>query len=279
MMHKDRITNRKYYPTLYRLAAAVTLVALVSCAWMLILGAGTAAAYANPSKAEIKDKLYNAAVARNIPPEILYGIAYQESGWRQFDSNGNPLIGYDGIGIGMMQISSYWHLYDRERLKYDIDYNIAAGADILMDKWWNTPSIGNDALSCYEHWFYATWAYNGWVAHNSYPYTVWAHIANNPMGWWTGVPVTPVPESWLVNGYGVQINTPQPAHWWTPPNKTYFSWYDGVNGSNSLRVAGPASRHGTPGQIPGFDVPRYGRWAGDHQFLEESRYQPEGADG
>lgn len=222
----------------FRLAAVVIPAVL----FLAVLAAGVltsqARAYSNPSTEEIRNKLYEAAVERNIPPEILYGIAYQESGWRQFDSSGDPIISFDG-GIGIMQVTSYGS-YDVERLKTDIDYNIMAGASILINKWNNTPSIGDDAMNCYENWFYAVWAYNGWVANNAYPYTVWAHIADG-RDRWAGVPVTAVPQGWLVNGLGVKIATPQPAHFWTPPLETYFSWYDGVYSSNWVLVANPAT--------------------------------------
>jgi len=200
----------------------------------------TAAAYSNPPTAEIREKLYAAAVTRNIPPEVLYAIAYQESGWRQFNSQGQPLISPDN-GYGIMQVTSVGS-YDVEKLKYDIDYNINAGADILLGKWQWVPSIGDDAMDCYENWFYAVWAYNGWVSYNSYPYTVYAHIASGgDFGWWPGVPATPVPQAWLVDGEGVQVPTPQPAHYWTPPLENYFSWYDGVYSNNWVLVANPAT--------------------------------------
>ena len=46
--------------------------------------------YVNPSPAEIRALLNDAAVAHDIPPKILYGIAYQESTWRQFDRRRRP---------------------------------------------------------------------------------------------------------------------------------------------------------------------------------------------
>ena len=176
-----------------------------------------AAAGANPSTAEIRAKLHDAAVAGDVPPKILYAIAFQESAWRQFDANGDPLIGYDGLGIGIMQVTSYelFH-FDVDRLKTDIDYNIECGVQILLEKRTWTPVIGDGDGRCYESWFYAVWAYNAWTADNPYPYQVWAHVAAGPEGWWTGVPVTPVAKSSLVDGLGVAIPTPQPAHYWSP---------------------------------------------------------------
>ena len=196
-----------------------TLCATAAAAALALLSAaGPAAAATNPGAAEIRAKLSAAAVARDIPPKLLYGIAFQESSWRQFDAAGKPLISADG-GIGIMQVTSYGD-FDVDLLKTDIDYNIAAGADILLEKWGYAPSvipvIGDGSRFCYENWFYAVWAYNGWTAGNPYPYQVWGHIAAGPAGLWTGLPVTPVPASSLVDGRGVTVPTPLPAHYWSP---------------------------------------------------------------
>ena len=161
-------------------------------------------------------------MARDIPPKILYGIAYQESAWRQFDANGDPLIGHDGLGIGIMQVTTIPAGVDAARLRTDIDYNIAVGADILVTKWRYAPSvfaeIGDGDPRCYENWFFAVWAYNGLKVDNPYPYRIWEHIKDG-RGLWTGLPVTPVPRTWLVGGLPPQtgpVFTPQPAHWWSP---------------------------------------------------------------
>jgi hypothetical protein len=200
-------------------ALVCALCALLGAALIVVASfAGPASAATNPSAEQIHAKLDAAAVARDIPPKILYAIAFQESSWRQFDAAGRPLMSADG-GIGIMQVTSYGD-YDVARLKTDIDYNIAAGADILLEKWGYAPSvipvIGDGLMSCYEDWFYAVWAYNGWVAYNQYPYKVWGLIAAGPAGLWTGVPVTAVPASTLVDGFGVEVPTPQPAHYWSP---------------------------------------------------------------
>ena len=83
-------------------------------------------------------------------------------------------IGYDGLGIGIMQVTTIPAGVDVARLKTDIDYNIAVGADILVAKWGYAPSvfpvIGDGNPRCYENWFFAVWAYNGWTRGNPYPY-------------------------------------------------------------------------------------------------------------
>lgn len=78
------------------------------------------------------------------------------------------------------------------------------------------PAIGDGDPRCYENWFFAVWAYNGWVRGNQYPYRIWQHIADGH-GLWDGLALTPVPAAWLVNGFPVPpVATPQPAHWWSP---------------------------------------------------------------
>ena len=168
-------------------SAALLAVACLAAFAVLAAGAAAPAAagpYVNPSPAEIRAKLNAAAVARLIPPRILYGIAFQESTWRQFDADGDPLIGFDGKGIGIMQVTTIPLGVDVERLKTDIDYNIAVGADILVAKWGYAPTvfpvIGAGDPRCYENWFFAVWAYNGWKAGNPYPYKVWGAHRRRP---------------------------------------------------------------------------------------------------
>jgi len=174
----------------------------------------------NPSPAEIRALLYEAAVAHDIPPRILYAIAWQESTWRQFDANGDPLVSRDG-GIGIMQVTSIPSGTDVTRLRADIVYNIDVGASILDEKWGYAPSvfsvIGGGDRRCYEDWFFAVWAYNGLTPGNPYPYLVWGHIADG-RGRWTGFAATPVSSKRLVDGLpprGGTVPTPQPEHWWS----------------------------------------------------------------
>jgi hypothetical protein len=111
---------------------------------------------------------------------------------------------------------------DKTRLKTDIDYNIAVGADILVTKKGYAPSvfpiIGSGDPRCYEHWFFAVWAYNGWVRDNPYPYCIWEHITDGH-GLWTGLAVTPYAKAALVSGFPAEVEAvpaPQPEHWWSP---------------------------------------------------------------
>jgi len=148
--------------------------------------------YKNPSYAEIEKILETVAYEKGIPTEIFKAIAWQETkgtdydnsnivNWRQF-SNGQPLIGYDGIGIGIMQVSDYVRVDPTptdiayiNRLKYDIEFNIREGAEILLTKWslqnssitWKVPKVGDGSPNYLEHWYYAIWAYNGYSSRNN----------------------------------------------------------------------------------------------------------------
>ncbi|MDR0433612.1 MAG: cell wall-binding repeat-containing protein [Gracilibacteraceae bacterium] len=128
------------------------------------------AANANPSLPEVSKKIEAAAVKYQVPAEILKAVAYVESGWRQFDAAGRPVTSRGGHpGLGIMQITSY-NAADAavvNALKYDIDYNIAAGAKMLLLKWEATPRIGDGDKAKLENWYFALWAYNSWSAVNN----------------------------------------------------------------------------------------------------------------
>ena len=121
-------------------------------------------------KIEVMANLYN------IPPVLLKSIAWMESGWKQFqqDASGQPitdqpLIGHDGVGIGIMQISSY-DPNDKvtvDRLKNDINYNLEIGCQILNQKWRANPRIGNGDRNVLENWYFAVWGYNCWSDRNN----------------------------------------------------------------------------------------------------------------
>jgi MYXO-CTERM domain-containing protein len=117
----------------------------------------------------------NHQVSARFPCELLKGLARQESGWRQFcvpDSPGDQaggssrtLISFDcGYGIG--QVTSGMHAgetpaFDRARVASDPTYNLATGTQILASKWAATNCVGDNQPTIIEHWYTATWAYNG----------------------------------------------------------------------------------------------------------------------
>jgi hypothetical protein len=120
-------------------------------------------------------------VPPKFPCELLKAIAYQESGWKQFcvpttpaDQVGGPsrtIISFDcGYGIG--QVTSGMHkgeapAFDRARVANDATYNMATGTQILASKWRATPCVGDNQPSIVEHWYAATWAYNGLASSNN----------------------------------------------------------------------------------------------------------------
>lgn len=124
----------------------------------------------NPSRAELEKKIEEVARKRGIPSVILKSIARVESVYKQFNSDGSVFTGRGG-SIGLMQIVNRYGWFDDTRLKYDIDYNIEAGADVLLRKWDTAlktiPQIGDMNPNVLENWYFAIWAYNGWSKSNN----------------------------------------------------------------------------------------------------------------
>ncbi|MCA0985498.1 S-layer homology domain-containing protein [Halobacillus yeomjeoni] len=121
----------------------------------------------NPDYQTINCLLTETAIAHDTPPEIVKAIAEKESGWKQFDENGDPLLSSDG-GIGIMQLTNQ-SSFDQEKLKNNIAYNIDAGVEVLNDKFNRNdlPVINNGERSVIEHWYFAVMAYNGTKPVNS----------------------------------------------------------------------------------------------------------------
>ncbi len=139
---------------------------------MLILLIFNTRAYAgvNPSRKEIEAMIDEVALKRAVPAILLKGIARVESVYKHYNSDGSPKI--CGTSIGLMQINNVYGDYDSYRLKYDILYNIEAGADVLLNKWsmssYNqVSSVGNMNPDILENWYFALWAYNGWAQSNN----------------------------------------------------------------------------------------------------------------
>lgn len=112
--------------------------------------------------------------AAPFPCRLLPAIAATEAGMRQFCSDsGLTIISFD-CGYGVMQVTSGAANYPG--LEARADKNVAAGADILVDKW---NCDGSTANPCYggrfgdsdpeilESWYFAVWAYNGFVYSNN----------------------------------------------------------------------------------------------------------------
>jgi len=212
------------------------VVLLVSAAPVPVSAGGT-----NPPDTYIRARLKDAALRYNVPSAILMAIAYQESGWRQFDTGGNTIIGSNATSqdVGIMQINTSGRS-DVDRLMTDIDYNIETGAKILDGKWKVAPGIGDRDRNVLENWYYAIWAYNGFSSTNNpntpggrhYQDRILALMARQVLGsdgqpLWPPVVVT-IPNPSIIADPPVWIPTPQPVH--------YGDLYGGFNQGDNFRV-------------------------------------------
>ncbi|MCU1484491.1 MAG: hypothetical protein JWN67_1237 [Actinomycetia bacterium] len=126
---------------------------------------------ANPSPAAVGAELDAQAAAKKVPATLLKAVAFAEGydpaasrNWVQFKADGAPLVAAD-CGIGMMQVTLDAR-FDARQLASDWKYNVAAGAQILRDKWddsqrANPASLGPDDESVLENWWAALYRYNG----------------------------------------------------------------------------------------------------------------------
>lgn len=124
--------------------------------------AGEAAATENPSFQTINRMLTEAAIAADIPPEVVKAVAMQESGWRQF-LGGAPFRSDDN-GYGIMQITNFANYQGKEELiKYNIEENIKAGVEILNSMYNRNdlPKVKNADRHDIESWYFPVMAYNG----------------------------------------------------------------------------------------------------------------------
>ncbi len=127
-----------------------------------------------------KPEAYHKVPAR-FPCELIMAIARHESGWRQFcvpdrpdDQIGKPsqtIISFD-CGYGVGQVTSGMHIgenptYDPQRVVAEPLYNMATGTRILASKWGYTECVGDNQPRIIEHWYSATWAYNGLAYKNN----------------------------------------------------------------------------------------------------------------
>lgn len=196
----------------------------------------SAAVDLTPYYNDIGKKLEDMANKYNIPPVLLKAIVWMESGWKQYklDPSGQPLtdqplMGNDGVGIGIMQISSYnsTDTVTIERLKNDLDYNIEVGCQILNQKWRANPKIGNGDRNVLENWYFAVWAYNNWAAKNNpnfltgksaYQDSIFSLMGQKYNGAITFAPgATKLSQSLLP-----PVNPPSLASCWSTPTPTHM---------------------------------------------------------
>lgn len=120
-------------------------------------------------------------VVPTFPCTFLKAIAMQESIWTHFCKPESPaasvgapsrtIVSFD-CGYGISQVTSGMHVgetpkFDRLRVASDPSYNLATGTLILRDKWAATACVGDNIPENVEHWYTATWAYNGLAYSNN----------------------------------------------------------------------------------------------------------------
>ncbi|MBM9504146.1 golvesin C-terminal-like domain-containing protein [Actinacidiphila acididurans] len=184
-----------------------------------------------------------------VPAQVFLGLLAQESNFEQASwhslpgLSGNPLIAdYYGsagtvdvinyaaadCGYGIAQVTTGMAAYDptysqHGKMKIAVDYeeNIAAGLQILEDKWNQLAAAGtianNGDPSKIENWYLALWAYNtGFHPADS--------SGNSGLGW-TNNPVNPAyppnRDLFLRNGYG---DASHPADW--PYQERVLGWVE-----------------------------------------------------
>jgi hypothetical protein len=117
----------------------------------------------DPGHAALNAEIDRAAARRRVPPYVLKAIAWHESRWRQFYSDGRVVLS-GSCAIGAMQVLARG--FDAYRLATDYRYNVDAGAQVLAAKMSassaNVPrSLGADERRVAENWYRATYRYNG----------------------------------------------------------------------------------------------------------------------
>ncbi|MDQ7821982.1 MAG: lytic transglycosylase domain-containing protein [Candidatus Eremiobacteraeota bacterium] len=119
----------------------------------------------NPDKQKTSEILENTANKYGIPPDILKGIAWQESRWN------NSCVGDGGKSFGMMQIYTSAHPdYKVQEGKNDVAYNIEYAAKFLRNLYDQTGS-----------WEKAVERYNGsGPMARKYASSVMGHVQNKP---------------------------------------------------------------------------------------------------
>ncbi|MEE2902244.1 MAG: hypothetical protein VYC39_07935 [Myxococcota bacterium] len=124
---------------------------------------------ASPELPEIESGPNRTKVPPKIACQILKPIAAAESIWQQFcPDTGNTVISFD-CGFGVMQVTSGAANYG-PMLASDTTWNVGAGTQILIKKWneeFRGGAIGDSDPMILENWYYAVWAYNGFVFGNN----------------------------------------------------------------------------------------------------------------
>ena len=267
----------------------------------------------NPSAAEMNKILTEEALKAGIAPEILKAIAYQESGWQQYWTSvptsikkckksdktlpydgTNVKLGYDCIGIGVMQVSN--HMYMKEgaekeayidRLKNDLRFNIQEGIAILKDKWnyhrsGLIPTVNNNDPMVIENWYFAILAYNGLLQRNNpidnayaaYQEKVLERIADYSLLDLNPFPthkLNPYADGSLMRFDNKNVTIDGPVHYSSQSLKSGDTAYVTVNGLNVRGTAGGS----VIGKLnKGTKVTVTGKYAGTNSFYEHYVWVP-----
>jgi hypothetical protein len=211
---------------------AIGLLALPAAA----SGCSTARAQSghNPSFGQVSAAIDAASNRRRVPPALMRAIAWKESGWAQFWSDGRAKVSPD-CGVGIMQITG--GSWDYARLARDYVYNVDAGAQVLAAKMAassaNVPSsLRPDDTRLFENWYRATYRYNGaGYSAERYADSVFSMVNSPPSNiapWSPAVRVTN-PKS-VVSGYRPTSGI------------AYVARIDGTWGSTRGTFRGPVQR-------------------------------------
>jgi hypothetical protein len=182
-------------------------------------------------------------VPAHAPCPLVKAIFAIEGSWRQFDGTSCTLVSFDcGYGIGQvtsgMRTSDPLPTWEPARVASSLAYNASIGLSILMSKWQSVPCVGGNDPDVIEDWYFATWAYNGWVYNNNpnnprfdparppfrlgltrgnYPYQelVWG-VLRTPYDtgdgpWWPAVAVS-YPDRAMISNPPRNIARPLPEH-------------------------------------------------------------------
>lgn len=201
---KDASANKPLSSLLYQIDSQ-----LFRIPWLQLFGPAEACAAVQPSFQEVRSWTAELNQAENLLPRVLtiltklagsvnelldrgggkpnwaekmiYATAWQESCFRQFivkDEKITYLLSYNNTSVGIMQINEkVWRgIYDLQGLRWNIEYNSNAGAEILnlylnryIAKQQNLKKISSAAEKRYlAAWLYAL--YNGGPAQlNKFP--------------------------------------------------------------------------------------------------------------
>jgi len=203
---------------------------------------------------DIGQRIEDKANKYNIPPVLLKAVVWMESGWKQYKLDpttgqpltDQPLIGNDGLGIGIMQISGY-DPNDKvtvDKLKNDLDYNLEVGCQILNQKWRAYPKIGNGDRDVLENWYFAVWGYNSWGSRNNPNFmtetATYQDSVFSLMGQKYNSAITVAPGATkLSRSLLPPVNPPTLSSCWSTPTPTHLSDLD-IDSSSLIFSGGGA---------------------------------------